>query len=217
MLKLAYFDDDRELLKQFQDNLDRDFEVVIEDKAINYPSVLERGPFDAIIIDLEMPLIDGFKLFEKILLHADYNGCPIIFMTEDETDQTTLSALKLGAEDVIHRHWSPDIQAERIKQKVNRYMRDHIYQLANLRIDKKRYKVTLDNRHIELSLIEFKLVCSLVSRYPRSADFSDVFKAVWGTEMDDKNLHTHLSNLRKKLKGWTLSFKTAGGRKIGIV
>lgn len=217
MLKLAYFDDDREMLKAFQTNLNKDFHVVTEESSINYPNVLERGPFDAIVIDLEMPNLDGFQLYEKILSHTDYNGCPIIFMTEDETDKTTLFALQLGAEDVIHRHWSPEIQAERIRQRVLRYLRDHIYQLDNLRVDKKRYKVTLDNRHIELSLTEFKLVCSLVSQYPTPAEFADIFQAVWGTEMDEKNLHTHLSNLRKKLKGWTLNFKTAGGRKIGIV
>ncbi len=217
MLKLAYFHNDKNTLESFHQDLNKDFLVVPEELSSNYAEVLEQGPYDAIIIDIEMPRIDGFQLFEKITNHGHYNGCPVIFMTDDSSDKTTLFALQLGAEDVIHRRWSPEIRAERIRQRVKRYIKEYIYQIGNLRIDKKRYKVTVDNQHIILSITEFKLLCSLVSMYPAPIPFSDVMSTVWGDDMDEKNLHTHQSNLRKKLKGWHKTFKAIGGRQIGIV
>lgn len=217
MLKLAYFDDEKNILEQFTKHLITDFEVVVETVPYRYVDVLSSGHFDAIIIGMEMTDLDGIQLFEKVIHHSDYNGCPILFLTDDAQDNAILFGLQLGAEDVILRSWSPEIQAERVKQRVQRYIKQYIFQLNNLRVDKKRFKVTLNNNHIELSLTEFKLVCCLVSHYPNPAAFADIFVAVWGSDMDDKNLHTHLSNLRKKLRGWSLNFKTAGGRKVGIV
>ena len=217
MLKLAYFDDDLSMLELFRENLSRDFHIVTERIATNYSAVLAKGPFDAIVIDIDMPVLDGIQLHDKILAHPDYNGCPVIFLTNDDSDNTVLFALKQGAEDVIHRKWSPEIMAERIRQKVNRYFKEYIFQLGDLRLDKKRYKVTLENNNIELSLTEFKLLNCLMSVHPEVVGFSEVFQTVWSQEMDEKNLHTHLSNLRKKLKGWAYTFKTVSGKKIGII
>ncbi len=217
MLKLAYFDNNFESPCLFHESLKKDFYIVSEKSSLNYPNVINNGPYDAIVLAMELNELDGLQLYEKIKSHINYNGCPIIFMAEDDADTVTLFGLQFGADDVVSRHWSPEIKAERIRQRVYRYVRDCIHQLSNLRIDKKRFKVTVNNEHIELSVTEFKLACCLISRYPNTTEFSEIFDVVWGEEMDEKNLHTHLSNLRKKLKGWNLSFKILNGKKIGII
>lgn len=217
MIKLAYFDEAPKRCLEFSNNLKNDFSIITETNPLAYSKVLSEGPLDAIIIDMDMPTLDGFQLFEKIQDHIHYNGCPIIFMTDDDSDRTTLFALQMGAEEVIHHEWSAEIVAERVNQRIQRYLKNYIYQLGNLRIDKKRYKVTLNNKHVELSLTEFKLVCLIISKHPGLIDFDELVEAVWASEVDEKNLHTHMSNLRKKLRDWTLTFKTQEERKIGVV
>lgn len=216
MFKLAYFDQNQETSNYFYESLKKDFQLIGEVQPRLYEKVLSQGPYDAIVISMELEGMDGLRLFEKIKTHSDYNGCPLIFVTDDESDNVTLFGLQFGADDVIYRGWSPDIKAERVRQKVFRYFKDYIYQLDNLRIDKKRYKVTINDQHVDLSLTEFKLLSCMVSRYPDPTGFTEIYKNVWGTEMDEKNLHTHLSNLRKKIKGWSLNLKTTFGKKIMI-
>lgn len=205
-MRVAVFDDEVDNIKVFKENFSQDFDFVFEDSSLNYEDILKQGPFDAIVIDIHMPYLDGFKLFEKIQLSSFYNGCPLIYCTSDRTDSTNLGALKMGADDVINRFWSKDIIRERIFQQIMKYKRRNSLELHGLKVDLENMKVMLKEKLVELTFTQFKILTAVLKNHPHSVPKEQLVKIVWDTEHESviKSLATHLSNLRARLEGWNL-------------
>ncbi|MFY7994030.1 MAG: response regulator transcription factor [Bacteriovoracaceae bacterium] len=203
-MRLAVFDDEQENILTFKQDFSQDFNLVFEESSLNYEDVLKQGPFDAIVIDIHMPYLDGFKLFEKIQSHSSYNGCPLIYCTSDRTDSTNLDALKMGAADVINRFWSKEIIKERIIQQITKSNKKNILELRGLKLNLEEMRVELNGIHQELTLTQFKILKTVLKSYPHSVPTEQLVKAVWDNEQQSaiKSLATHLSNLRSRLPGW---------------
>ena len=93
-----------------------------------YVNTVERVP-DLILLDVKMPKMDGFKLFEEMqMIGGDIARVPVIFMTGDTDEGTEEKGLKMGAVDFIKK----PLISEVLKVRVN-----HILELSMLR---KRYK-----------------------------------------------------------------------------
>ncbi|GEM_PF-5938602 len=177
---------------------------IFEDSSLNYESVLKQGPFDAIIIDIHMPYLDGFKLFEKIQSNTYYNGCPLIYCTSDRTDSTNLDALKMGADDVINRFWNKEIVRERIYQQITKYKKRNIISFHGLKVDLDQMKVELNEQALELTFTQFKILTTVLKSHPHSVRKEQLVKSVWDSDHESviKSLATHLSNMRTRLTGW---------------
>lgn len=203
-MRVAVFDDEVDNIQVFKQNFSQDFEFVFEDSSLNYEDILKQGPFDAIIIDIHMPYLDGFKLFEKIKSHSLYNGCPLIYCTSDRTNSTNLDALKMGADDVINRFWSKEIIRERIIQQITKYKKKNILELHGLKVDLEQMRVELHGKHLELTFTQFKILTTILKNYPHSVPTEQLVRTVWDNDHLSviKSLATHLSNLRSRLPGW---------------
>jgi len=205
-MRVAVFDDEVDNIENFKKNFAQDFEFVFEDSSLNYEDVLKQGPYDAIVIDIHMPYLDGFKLFEKIQANSYYNGCPLIYCTSDRTDSTNLGALKMGADDVINRFWSKEIVRERIFQQIVKYKKRNNIELHGLKVELDNMKVFLHDKPIDLTFTQFKILTTVIKSHPHSVPKEQLVKAVWDTDHESviKSLATHISNLRTRLEGWKL-------------
>lgn len=205
-MRVAVFDDEVDNIQVFKDNFSNDFDFVFEDSSLNYEDVLKQGPFDAIVIDIHMPYLDGFKLFEKIQSNSFYNGCPLIYCTSDRTDSTNLDALKMGADDVINRFWSKEIIRERIFQQIAKYKKRDIIEFHGLKIDLDAMKVELNHRPVDLTFTQFKIITTVLKSHPHAVPKEQLVKAVWDTDHESviKSLATHISNLRTRLTDWKM-------------
>ncbi len=203
-MRVAVFDDEVENIQVFKENFSQDFNFVFEDSSLNFEDVLKQGPFDAIVIDIHMPYLDGFKLFEKIQHHPMYNGCPLIYCTSDRTDSTNLDALKMGADDVINRFWNKEIIRERIIQQITKYKKRNVIELHGLKVDLDAMKVELHDKPVDLTFTQFKIITTVLKGYPHSVPKEQLVKAVWDSEHESviKSLATHISNLKSRLTGW---------------
>ncbi|MDR0644844.1 MAG: response regulator [Treponema sp.] len=63
--------------------------------------VLSRNIIDLMLLDIEMPKMDGFQLFEKVKENKFYDGVPVVFVTGTATPDVIDKALKMGARDYI--------------------------------------------------------------------------------------------------------------------
>lgn len=205
-MRVAVFDDEVDNIQVFKQNFSQDFDFVFEDSSLSYEEVLKQGPFDAIVIDIHMPYLDGFKLFQKIQESSYYNGCPLIYCTSDRTDSTNLDALKMGADDVINRFWNKDIIRERIYQQIMKYRKKNILELHGLKVDLDSMRVELFNKPVDLTFTQFKILTTILKSHPHSVPKDQLVKSVWdsGHESVVKSLATHISNLKSRLAGWKL-------------
>lgn len=92
-------------------------------KLLEY--VQEKGEPDLILLDINMPEMDGFETMQKLRAQGN-DEVPVIFLTADENEQTEMKGLSLGAMDFIKKPFVPDVLTLRAR---------HIIELSHLQKD----------------------------------------------------------------------------------
>lgn len=69
--------------------------------------LLARGPFDAIILDINMPRMDGFELLKRIRAESGYASIPVIMLTTEGQEEDRQKAMDLGASAYIVKPFKP--------------------------------------------------------------------------------------------------------------
>ena len=151
-----------------------------------------------------MPIIDGFSLYEKIVEHQNYNGCPILFISGDETDAIRIKSFSLGAVDFLNRHMVADEMMARVSSKIEFFKKlRSIVEFGNLRINLTLLKTYIWQKEMPLTFIEFKILWQLISSYPELIQKEQITEHVWGSgKVLDATIYTHISNLNGKLTSW---------------
>jgi DNA-binding NtrC family response regulator len=101
-VKVLLIDDDQDFLDILSERLMiRDMDVTTVSSAIEAFALVETRPFDAIILDLQMPEMDGLQALEKF--KAINPHLQIILLTGHATVAKGVQAMKLGATDVLEK------------------------------------------------------------------------------------------------------------------
>ena len=203
--RIAYIDDNIENLECIKLIFDDQFDV----DTFHQPEVFLTefntiSPYAAIMVDIHMPTIDGFSLYEKIVEHTNYNGCPIFFISGDETDAIRIKSFSLGAVDFLNRHMKADEMMARVNSKIQFFKKlRSIVEFGNLKVNLTLLKTYLDQNEMELTFLEFKILWQLISGYPEIIPKEQIIEHVWGSgKVLDATIYTHVSNLNGKLASW---------------
>jgi DNA-binding response OmpR family regulator len=201
---IAYVDDNQLNLECIKTILDQEFSVSIFQKPENFLAEFEKSSYATILIDIHMPTIDGFMLYEKIIEHPHYNGCPILFISSDDSDNARIKSFVLGAVDFINRSINPEEMIARIKSKILFYQKHRsIIEFSNLKVNLTLLKGYLNNKELPLTFIEFKILCLVLRNYPDVITKDQLIQQVWRTDhVLDATIYTHVSNLNSKLDEW---------------
>lgn len=212
--RVVMVDDDKDVLDAFYANLQDEFtiETFTDPRhAVNY--VEEYAP-DAIILDYHMPGTKAFDLYSE-LRHKKV-GRPIIFLTGDSCPELKVQGLELGADDFLRKPISSKELSAHIKNRIRSYQKKNpdILTIHNLQINLHSPEVILDGREVSLTKKEFQILSILVRNLNLVVKKADMIKEIWpSVKVEDNNLDTHLSNLRRKLKGFSgkiITFKCFG-------
>ncbi len=79
-------------------------------------ALLEQGIPDMILLDIEMPEMDGFEVMKYLKQNSVWNRIPVIFLTADRSEETEEKCFKMGAVDFIGKPFIPAIMIQRIKR-----------------------------------------------------------------------------------------------------
>ncbi len=161
--------------------------------------------WDAIILDIMLPGVNGFELLRDIRERSDV---PIMMLTAlgDETDR--IVGLEMGADDYLPKNYSPREMLARLRavlrrSRLSRQNREDAAKIVvgPLIIDASMRKVTLDGKPIRLTGIEFDLVVSLALAKGRIKTREQLLNEVRAIDYDsgDRSIDVHISLLRKKL------------------
>lgn len=202
-------EDDKELLETLSRYLDNHGFTVIAAKngAEGFKTALAKKP-DLVITDVEMPLLDGFALCEKIKESQALPRTPVIIMSGKKISETDLvSGYDLGADDYVVKPFSYPVLQAKVKALLRRAgkssHRKTKIKKAGLEIDIEGRKALLKSRILKLTSKEFDLLVVLVSKEGKVATFNGLLETVWGRDLADYNdphtVEVHISNLRKKL------------------
>jgi DNA-binding response OmpR family regulator len=216
---IAYIDDDRLNLECIQAVFEDDFYVQIFDQPQVFLDSFSLKTFTCLLLDIHMPLIDGFALYEKIISHPKYNGCPIFFISSDESDTARIKSLTLGAVDFIGRLMSPDEMIARVKSKIQ-FFENHrsVIEFDRVKINLTQLKTSLDEKELPLTFIELKILLLVVKNFPDAVPKDTLVDQIWkGAIVQDATIHTHVFNLNTKLQSWTYEAQTVKGKGVQLV
>lgn len=180
------------------------------DTAYNGQDGLEKaltGNPDLILLDVMLPMMDGFEVCKKIRETA---STPIIMLTAKEEEVDKVLGLELGADDYITKPFGMRELVARIKANIRRTQLidevknepSNVEDFGNLTIDMNRYEVRKDGVALELTLREFELLKYLAERENKVFSREQLLEEVWGYEYygDIRTVDVTVRRLREKLE-----------------
>jgi two-component system phosphate regulon response regulator PhoB len=163
---------------------------------------LEKPAF--IILDLMLPKMPGLELCKVLKSDPATSRIPIMMLTAKAEEIDRIVGLEFGADDYVTKPFSPREVTLRIKAILRRGEPngdgDHLT-AGPIQIDPARHEVSVDGKTVTLTMLEFKLLRTLIERRGRVQARDRLLNDVWGYEsaIDTRTVDTHVRRLRKKL------------------
>ena len=113
--KILAIDDSAIALKQLQNILEKKFDFVGVTSGLAGLKRLDAEEFDLVLLDIEMPVMNGIKTLEVIKENPDLVEIPVMFLTAAADVGTVVEAGTLGVVDYIKKPFLPDELVKRVK------------------------------------------------------------------------------------------------------
>jgi two-component system, OmpR family, phosphate regulon response regulator PhoB len=163
-------------------------------------------PPDLLILDLNLPAIDGLEICRLIRARPATAALPIIMLTARTGEADRVAGLDLGADDYITKPFSLRELAARVRAVLRRRQGDKagaisIYRGRHLIADFDAVVVTVDGAAVRLTRREFDLLRCLVENRNRVLSRDRLLERVWGYDqyIETRSVDVHVGRLRSKL------------------
>lgn len=186
-----------------------DVVCVSEGEEVIAQARLERP--ELILLDLGLPGIDGLEVCRRLKHDEELASIPVLMLSARNEEIDRILGLEVGADDYVVKPFSPRELALRIRAILKRSGRQAEPQqviagskeirLGDVMIDPDGYRAFLDEKDLDLTATEFKLLLALAKRQGRVATRDALLEEVWGYEFSgyERTVDTHVGRLRRKL------------------
>lgn len=193
----------RELIQLYLEN--REYTVASVENGKKALQFTESEQPDLILLDIEMPGLDGFEVCRKIREMLDI---PIIFISSRRDVLDKIKCFELGGDDYITKPFDFAELEARIRANLRRYQEGrkkqttNILQFSHLEIHLDSYECYHHKKRIPLSTKEMKVLILLAKQPNQVYSAEQIFNQIWGFDSvgDVQSVKVHISNLRRKLK-----------------
>lgn len=203
-MRILIVDDDGALLEQLERILTSQRYIV--ETATDGEKALDKlldTPFDAIVLDIMMPRIDGLS----VLKEARKGGIvsPVLMLTAKGDVQDRVKGLDLGADDYLAKPFSLDEFLARVRALLRRSggQCEALLQVQDLELDTISRNVTRDGKPVDLTPREFSILEFLLHNKNRAVSRFSLAEHVWGDDFDPFSMSNfmdvHIKNLRQKI------------------
>ena len=202
--KILIVDDEKMMTELLSDHLrDCGYEAITANGSRETIELLQKKP-DLIILDINMPDMNGLELCRTIRNHVD---CPIIFVTARITEQDKINGLQYGGDDYITKPFSLNELTARIAAHLRRDERNKhksnraVLTSNDLIVNLTERSVYYHDIQIPFSKREFDLIEFLITNANQVFDRERIYEAVWGydAEGDSNVVKEHVRKIRAKL------------------
>lgn len=160
---------------------------------------------DLLILDLGLPDMDGIDVIKSV---RAWSTIPIIVLSARSHEQHKIDALDLGADDYLTKPFGFGELMARIRVALRHWNRTDedlpgdVLVVGNLKVDLNKRLVSIDDREVLLTPIQYRLLAVLVKHAGKVMTHRQILKEVWGPSYQD-NVHylrIYMSQLRQKLE-----------------
>lgn len=207
MTKILVVDDEVAISTLLQYNLEQNgYEVTTAGDGNSAYQLAKSEQFDAILLDLMLPNIDGMTVLKQI--RQDKITTPVILVTAKGDEFDRVFGLELGADDYITKPFSPREVIARLKAVLRRSQtpivqsEETVITIQDLNINDGKKIVTKAGQSVALTPREYDLLLYFAQRLGRVIDRETILTAVWGYEYtgESRMVDMHISNLREKIE-----------------
>lgn len=204
----------RELIRKYAE-----FEGYSVDEAENGMEAItlaSRNSYDLIVMDIMMPMLDGFTASREIRKSSDI---PIIMLSARGEEYDKINGFQIGIDDYVVKPFSPRELILRIDAVLKRYKKnqdsseEETFTLEGLSVDFKARIIYVDGSPITVSPKEYELLCYMIKNANIALFREKLISEVWGYDFygDDRTLDTHIKLLRKSLREYSKFIVTLRG------
>jgi two-component system alkaline phosphatase synthesis response regulator PhoP len=183
------------------------FEIVALDEGRSALERLRDGTFQVVILDLQLPGMDGLSLCRAIRGDRRIQRVPVIILTARGDEADRVVGLEVGADDYVVKPFSPKELVARVRALLRRL--DHGEEeeakvaVGDLELDTARHLVRWAGEAVHLTAKEFSLLVALVEARGRVLTRQTLLEEVWGYSyaQGTRTVDVHVRRLREKLPG----------------
>lgn len=204
--RIAVIEDDADIAFTIRVNLEREGYVVatFNNGHEGLLGVQQRG-FDFLVLDLNLPDLDGFTICRELRRNAATSVLPILMLTARTSEGDRVLGLELGADDYLAKPFSVRELVARISAILRRSKGGDqdaaVYDDGDLRIDGRTLRVYVASEEVKLAKKELELLTMLVRNRPSVVSRDRILSEVWqvSDDVETRTVDAHIRNLRKKI------------------
>ncbi|MCM3749389.1 response regulator transcription factor [Paenibacillus pasadenensis] len=166
------------------------------------------GDYDLIILDLQLPGVNGFDICRAIREQLDV---PVLIVSAKKDELDKIRGFGLGADDFVTKPFSPNELVARAKAHLSRYERftgnnrgkqSNQLHIRELTIDKSSRRVFVHGNEVTLTTKEFEVLLFMANNPNRVFNRADLFERIWGMDSngDIATVTVHISRIREKIE-----------------
>jgi DNA-binding response OmpR family regulator len=205
-MTILLVEDDQDLADIIAYTLRRaDYDVLTTYDGFSALRLLKTKKPSLVVLDVNLPRIDGWGVLQQIRTSST---TPVIMLTAHGEDADVVRGLKLGADDYVTKPFSPNQLVARVEAVLRRAelaqqgARSRVLEYGDITLDLGLHRVTVQDRTLNLTKIEFKLLHELALRGGEVVSHQELARRVWGYQEVDSGSITksHIRNLRRKIE-----------------
>ncbi len=169
--------------------------------------ILEKGNIDLIVLDINLPGMDGFEFLQKL---RSSKKVPVVIVSARQDDADMVLGLGIGADDYVTKPFSPRVLVARIRSNLRRYFEapeipaggpKKIFRFGEYTMDTDAYLVKKGDKRLSLSPREYEVLAFLVENSDIPKTPEEIYQEVWGNSYGDiTTVAVHIQRLRKKIE-----------------
>ncbi len=183
------------------------------------PLIADDRP-DLLLLDWMLPGMNGVDYARRIRNNPDTRDIPIIMLTARGEETDKVRGLDTGADDYITKPFSTRELLARIRavmRRTNNMDAEGIISVKGLALDPETFRVTVDEKIVEISPTEFRLLHFFITHPERVYTRGQLLDQVWGQNVyvEERTVDVHIRRLRKTLEPYNYSHLIQTVRSVG--
>jgi DNA-binding response OmpR family regulator len=206
MTKVLIIEDDKSILLPLEDNLKLEgYETKSAVDGEQGLVMAREGHYDCILLDIMLPKLNGLEVCRQ--LRQDKDMTPILMLTAKSQEIDKVLGLELGADDYVTKPFNAQELVLRVEAVLRRVRAEpvasrRLLKVGPIELDKDAMTASLGGQPVDLTLLEYRLLETLLERRGRVQSRQQLLEAVWDTNarIGTRTVDMHVARLRSKLE-----------------
>jgi len=201
--KIVIVEDEEDLLELLEYNLEKEgFEVVGFLNTKTVEQILEEEEIDLLIMDRNLPGVEGSEFVQK--LRDEGVSTPVIYLSAKNSDSDIEEGFARGGDDYLTKPFNMKeliLRVKAILRRTSKKINDEVISYRDLKLDKNSRTLSVEDRVIDITKLEFELLCEFVLNKNRVLDRDYLLENVWdgGEEYQYRTVNVAINRLKEKI------------------